>query len=85
MLDDYLGKAFTDIILEDQELFSVQERWEELLKLLPAGKVRSELQDEWSMDPERASIDKWEDLREGVKGAAKGEKVSKCFTIPQLT
>ena len=85
MLDDYLGSAFMEIILKDQKLFSVQDRWEELLKLLPAGKVRTELQDEWSMDPERASIDKWEDLREGIKGAAKGEKVRKCFTVPQLT
>ena len=76
ILDTDLKFAFPDIILEDQDLFSVQERWEEVLKLLPGGKAKNELQEEWSMDPERASADKWQDIRDAIKAADKKDKVS---------
>ena len=72
---DVLGHAFTDIILENQNLFATQAQWEDLLKLLPADGTRTELQEEWKMDPERASYDKWEDLKQAVRdsGANKVE------------
>lgn len=75
ILDNDLKYAFPDIILDDQDLFSVKERWEEVLKLLPNGKVKNELQEEWSMDPDRGSADKWQDLRDAIKTADSKEKV----------
>lgn len=72
-----LGEAFSDIILDDQDLFASQEQWEDLIKLLPADNTRSELQDEWKMDPKRASLDKWEDVKQAVRDSS--NKVRPCL------
>ncbi|KAI0090465.1 prim-pol domain-containing protein [Irpex rosettiformis] len=84
VVDSYLKFAFPDIILDDQNLFSVRERWEEMLKLLPPGKVRNELQEEWDMDSERASADKWQDMRDAIKSADSKEKSTLKLVVQDI-
>ncbi|KAI0701069.1 prim-pol domain-containing protein [Cytidiella melzeri] len=94
VVDNILGSAFSDVILEDQDLFSSQDKWEEVLQLLPPGKIRSELKEEWGMDPTRASSDKWRDVREAVYALPKGFEKEKLkaamadivlqYTYPRL-
>jgi hypothetical protein len=74
-VSNYLSTAFAEIILDDQDLFALKDRWEELLKLLPLGKPRNDLQEEWEMDSERASADKWQDLKDIALNAKEKDKV----------
>jgi DNA primase small subunit len=85
---DHLRSVFTDLILEDQDLFSKKENWEALLELMPVEKpktwgkgkdqdkeeesVADKLRRKWTSDPSRASEDKWDDFKNLAKKTEKG-------------
>lgn len=62
---DILGPAFTDIILEDQDVFRSEEGWRELLHLVPKNYVET-LEGKWE-GVHRSSYEKWEDFKNEIK------------------
>ncbi|EJF59302.1 prim-pol domain-containing protein [Dichomitus squalens LYAD-421 SS1] len=56
-----LEPVFHELILDDQDLFASEERWEALLHLVPDA-VREKLKNAWERDPHRASADKWQNV-----------------------
>ncbi|CAL1699090.1 unnamed protein product [Somion occarium] len=69
-----LAEAFTELILEDQDCFASKEGWETLLRLIPdkCESVTASLRRTWGKDPDRSSLEKWDDLKREVKGMEKG-------------
>ncbi|KAG6866642.1 hypothetical protein C0991_000752 [Blastosporella zonata] len=69
---DILKETFSDLILNDQDLFASQEGYEALLEQIPDSHTVAELRAKWSNDPTRSSEDKWQDFKNAVKGYEKG-------------
>jgi DNA primase small subunit len=69
---DVLSSDFTDLILNDQDCFCEEEKWEELLRLLPDREIVRRLEDKWSRDKTRSSELKWADIKAEIKGLEKG-------------
>ncbi|KAG6334972.1 hypothetical protein ID866_4128 [Astraeus odoratus] len=60
---DILRTIFVPLVLEDQDCFASQEGWETLLQLIPNDDIIETLRGEWSRDPDRPSMQKWEQLK----------------------
>ena len=77
---DPLAARFTNLILADQNCFGSEKGYEDLLQLIPDRNVVNELREKWTDDPDRHSIDKWNDFKAQVKKSEKGstQRVSSC-------
>ena len=62
-----LERVFTDLVLEDQNLFERDEQWEELLNLIPNEDVVKKLRSKWNDDEGKHSLDKWADVQDVIK------------------
>ena len=81
-----LSNAFTEIVLERQENGGQDlliKHWEEMIKLLPPGKERDELQVEWEEQMEwgkdSISQNKWDSLKELINSLK--DRVSIRYTL----
>lgn len=74
-----LKLAFVDTVLNDQDCFRSTEHWHVLLQLLPSseGEAVEKLRSKWERNPDRSSLDKWQDIMESAAKAGdyKKEKV----------
>ncbi|KAF8733642.1 hypothetical protein AX14_003707 [Amanita brunnescens Koide BX004] len=59
---DVLRHVFTTLVLLDQDCFRSEEGSEKLLQWI-RDEAADTLRDRWSNDPNRSSMDKWEDFR----------------------
>jgi 3-dehydroquinate dehydratase len=59
---DYLKTIFGALILSNQNCFSSEEGWEELLKAVPDSRAVDTLRTKWEANSSRSSEDKWSDL-----------------------
>jgi len=61
-LDQLVG-PFGDLVLLDQDCFRTEEKWRELLQLIPDSKIVRNLEKKWARSEDRSSDDKWSDLK----------------------
>jgi DNA primase small subunit len=60
---------FGDIVLLDQDCFKTEERWKELLQLIPDSKIVRNLEKKWARSEDRSSEDKWSDLKAEIRAS----------------
>ena len=75
---------FAELILEDQDCFASDEGYETLLKLIPDGSIVATLAERWQDDPQRSSVDKWEDIRKEMKKYERNSRERVRIVSPPL-
>ncbi|KAL1406589.1 p48 polypeptide of DNA primase [Vanrija albida] len=76
---------FTRICLQDQDVFRTQKQFDTLLQLLPADRDSTDpLRKLWESDPDRSSVQKWDDVVKTVvqlkkKGSAGSNITAKKY------
>jgi DNA primase small subunit len=74
---EQLGELFTDLVLVDQDCFKEEEKWRDLLQLIPDAKIVKSLEKKWAHSEDRPSEDKWADFKAEVRASySKEERVS---------
>ena len=63
---EQLSGPFGDLILVDQDCFKKEDKWRELLQLIPDSKIVRNLEKKWARSEDRSSDDKWSDLKAEV-------------------
>ncbi|KAK0555470.1 p48 polypeptide of DNA primase [Tilletia horrida] len=71
-----LERTFVKTVLKDQDCFAVKKQWETLLELLPNGSDGNspieKLRKEWTANPSRSSVLKWQDVNKARNQANTG-------------
>ncbi|KAF8492514.1 prim-pol domain-containing protein [Gautieria morchelliformis] len=81
---DQLKNSFGELILSDQDCFASEEGWKSLLELIPDKSITSSLREEWATDPDRSSVDKWNDLKREIKRETKNHSAKKAQLVTSM-
>ena len=83
---DQLRGLFEDLVLRDQDCFKDEEKWRDLLQLIPDAKIVKSLEKKWARSEDRSSEDKWEDFNAEVRASYsnKEERVSPRDFVDRL-
>jgi hypothetical protein len=74
---EQLVDPFGDLVLLDQDCFKTEDKWRELLQLIPDAKIVKNLEKKWARSEDRSSDDKWSDFKAEVLASySKDERVS---------
>jgi hypothetical protein len=74
---EQLVEPFGDLVLLDQECFKKEDKWRELLQLIPDAKIVKNLEKKWARLEDRSSDDKWSDFKAEVLASySRDERVS---------
>lgn len=75
-----LKHIFTTLVLLDQDCFQSEQGSEKLLQWI-RDEAADTLRDRWSNDPNRTSIDKWEDVK-AIAGSRKDNRRGMTLVNP---
>ena len=82
---DQLVGLFVDLVLLDQDCFKEEEKWRELLQLIPDSKIVKNLEKKWAHSEDRSSDDKWSDFKAEIRASyPKGDRVSPHDLVDRL-
>ena len=82
---DQLGGLFIDLVLVDQDCFKEEEKWRDLLQLIPDAKIVRSLEKKWAHSEDRSSEDKWLDFKAEVRASySSTERVSPRDFVDRL-
>ena len=80
-----LGELFVDLVLVDQDCFKEEEKWRDLLQLIPDAKIVKSLEKKWAHSEDRSSEDKWLDFKAEVRASySNKERVSPRDLVHRL-
>jgi DNA primase small subunit len=66
---EQLVAPFGDLVLLDQECFKEEDKWRELLQLIPDAKIVKNLEKKWARSEDRSSGDRWSDFKAEVSAS----------------
>jgi len=82
---DQLNAPFGDLVLLDQDCFKEEDKWRELLQLIPDAKIVKNLEKKWAHSEDRSSEDKWSDLKAEVRTSySKGDRVPMMHAMEDI-
>lgn len=82
---EQLNGPFIDLVLLDQDCFKEEDKWRELLQLIPDAKIVKSLERKWAHSEDRSSEDKWSDFKAEVKASySKDDRVSPHDFVDRL-
>jgi len=82
---DQLAELFIDLVLLDQDCFKEEDKWRELLQLIPDAKIVKNLEKKWAHSEDRASEDKWSDFKAEIRTSySKDDRVSPRDFVDRL-
>lgn len=82
---DQLVGLFVDLVLLDQDCFKEEDKWRELLQLIPDAKIVKNLEKKWAHSEDRSSEDKWADLKAEIRTSySKDDRVSPRDFVDRL-
>jgi len=82
---DQLAELFIDLVLLDQDCFKEEDKWRELLQLIPDAKIVKNLEKKWAHSEDRSSEDKWSDFKAEIRTSySKDDRVSPRDFVDRL-
>jgi DNA primase small subunit len=79
-----IEEHFPNIVFDSQEILTEPENWEKILAIIPDEGVQAQIRQEWEDSPNRASAQKWQDLKD-IIGHEISEVRSSCSCLLLLS